>query len=76
VEIDGNVTITKKAADPAGVLCISLSGNSETGYYCVYRGTKEQAAAALLLAAKAMALMVKAYGDKEPHTAPEEYSGR
>jgi hypothetical protein len=66
MEFEPPVTITKKPDDPAGILRISLGGDSEIGFYCDYSGSKEQAADALLLAAKAMALLVVAYGTEEP----------
>jgi hypothetical protein len=72
LEFEPPVTITKKADDPAGILRISLGGDSEIGFYCEYRGTKEAAADALLLAAKAMALLVVAYGAEEPAIVSDE----
>jgi hypothetical protein len=71
VEFEPPVSIAKKADDPTGIVRVEVAGDPEIGYYCVYRGSKEQAAELLLLAAKAMALFVKHFGTEEPQIEPD-----
>lgn len=78
------VRITKKRSDPLGVVRVSLGGAPEIGgYYCVYRGTKEQAIECLeksLQAMKAMARHLRrtrpdanvAAGGQEPDVSPDD----
>jgi len=65
------IRITKQPDDPHGILRISLGGIPEIGYYCVYRGTKEQVIDCLgkaLIAMKAMASQLKT---NEPDIEPD-----
>lgn len=74
MEPDVSVDIVKKADDPTGVVRVSLGGAKEIGgYYCVYRGSKEQAIACLEQALRAMKGMAKFLGqDREPDVQPDD----
>jgi hypothetical protein len=63
------VSLSKKSDDPSGVCRVSiggLGGNIPAGVYCVYRGTKEQAIAALTATIKVLSSL-----DKEPDIEPD-----
>jgi hypothetical protein len=68
-----NIKITKKADDPLGVVRVSVGGGAVVdGYYCVYRGKKEEAIAALTQALEAMSKMAEVIGDREPDVQPDD----
>ncbi len=59
--------IIKRADDPSGIVRLNVGGDPETaGYYCVYRGTREQAIAALEHAAAGLRQR-----QREPEISPE-----
>jgi hypothetical protein len=72
--IKGEITILKKTDDPTGTVRVSLGGSKEMGgYYCVYRGRKEDALECLNAALLGMQTMVASLGpDKEPDIAPDD----
>lgn len=69
-----DVHLIKKAADPLGVIRISIGGGHDTGgVYCVYRGSKESAIECLNLALLAMEAMASQLGPElEPDMQPED----
>jgi hypothetical protein len=69
------VRIQKGADDPAGVSRVSVGGRPEIGYYCVYRGTREEAIAALQMALEAMTAMAEHLREREPDPAPTDPPG-
>lgn len=76
MKIDDNINgvmIRKKADDPEGHVRVSIGGGpSMGGYYCVYRGTKEQAAQAIQAALRAMLYAIQELGDQEPDISPDD----
>lgn len=67
------IKILKKADDPDGIVRVSLGGGPAMGgFYCVYRGTKEEALQAMRIATLALHVMAKQLGDKEPGISPDE----
>jgi hypothetical protein len=70
------IKIVKKAhaeGDPENLVRVSVGGGPEAGgYYCVYRGTKEQALDALKACRAALVSLVKHLGDKEPDIEPDD----
>jgi len=66
------IKVTKKASDELGIVRVSLGGDAELGYYCVYRGTKEQAIECIAHALQAMEGMAEVLGpDREPDIQPD-----
>lgn len=66
------VQILKKADDALGVVRVSLGGSVALGgYYCVYRGRKEDAMRCLELALQSMRAMSAEIGDGEPQIEPD-----
>jgi hypothetical protein len=66
------VSIVKEADGALGVVRVSLVGSVALGgYYCVYRGRKEDAMQCLAIAAEAMRAMAESIGDDEPQIEPD-----
>lgn len=64
--------IVKKADDPLGIVRVSIGGTFGS-YYCVYRGSKDQAVKAIESVLTGMRAMVEHLGpDEEPDTQPDD----
>jgi hypothetical protein len=66
------IRILKKADDPLEVVRVSLGGRMAEGYYCVYRGSKEEAIRCLRDCLRALEAMAKQLGDGEPDISPDD----
>lgn len=69
------IRVIKKAADPLGIVRVSLgSGQMPEGafVYCVYRGTKEEARDCLRVALGGLEALIDALGDREPDIQPDD----
>lgn len=70
-----DVRVVKKATDPECPTRVSMGGSIDDGYYCTYRGTKEDAILcikAALRAMEGMAEFVESHGAKEPDVEPDD----
>lgn len=73
--MENEVRIIKKADDPLCPVRVSIGGDPDVDYYCVYRGTKEGAIHALrmaLYAMEGMAKQLREMGETEPELSPED----
>jgi hypothetical protein len=71
IDVPTEVRIVKKADDPLGAVRVAVGG-MPGAYYCVYRGNKEAAIAALQAALTAMKAMAEYMGDREPDIAADD----
>lgn len=73
-ETEIEVHVRKKSDDPEGITRVSLGGGEKMGgFYCVYRGSKEDAYRCLQECFISMGGMIRHLGpDKEPDVSPDD----